>query len=77
MRRCDSELTTAQVWDWRGGTIVMQLFQKSYSRDNWPAITFTSDESSALHLVTNAINIYDPRNFSQGAAISLHIKTVK
>ena len=47
----------------------MQLFQKSYSRDTWPAISFTGDEGSALHLVTNAVNIYDPTNFPAGEAL--------
>ncbi len=47
--------------------MVMQLFQKSFSRDHWPAVAFTADETSALHLVTNAVNVYDPHNFSQGA----------
>ena len=44
----------------------MQLFQKSYSRDTWPAISFTGNESSAFHLVTNAVNVYDPTNFASG-----------
>ena len=44
----------------------MQLFQKSYSKDTWPAISFTGDESSAFHLVTNAVNVYDPTNFASG-----------
>lgn len=46
--------------------MAMQLFQKSYSRDTWPAISFTGDESSALHLVTNAVNVYDPADFPSG-----------
>ena len=49
--------------------MAMQLFQKSYSRDTWPAISFTGDESSALHLVTNAVNVYDPANFPTGGAL--------
>ena len=48
--------------------MAMQLFQKSYSRDTWPAISFTGDERSALHLVTNAVNVYDPANFPAGRA---------
>ena len=51
--------------------MAMQLFQKSYSRDTWPAISFTGDEGSALHLVTNAVNIYDPANFPAGEALLL------
>ncbi len=49
--------------------MAMQLFQKSYSRDMWPAISFTGDERSALHLVTNAVNIYDPANFPAGETL--------
>ncbi|EIE21931.1 eIF2A-domain-containing protein [Coccomyxa subellipsoidea C-169] len=63
-----------KVWDWRKGTVVMQLFQKSFSRDHWPAVAFTADETSALHLVTNAVNVYDPHNFSQGVAKKLAVK---
>ncbi|KAK9918766.1 hypothetical protein WJX75_006714 [Coccomyxa subellipsoidea] len=63
-----------KVWDWRKGTIVMQLFQKSFSRDHWPAVAFTPDETSALHLVTNAVNVYNPQNFSQGVAKKLAVK---
>lgn len=55
-----------QVWEWRVSKVAMQLFQKSYSRDMWPAISFTGDESSALHLVTNAVNVYDPADFPSG-----------
>ena len=57
----------AQVWEWRENRVAMQLFQKSYSKDTWPAISFTGDESSAFHLVTNAVNVYDPSNFASGA----------
>lgn len=48
----------------------MQLFQKSYSKDTWPAISFTGDESSALHLVTNAVNVYDPADFASGELVA-------
>lgn len=51
--------------------MMMQLFQKSFSKDNWPAVAFTSDETSALHLVTNAVNVYDPQNFSQGECFGM------
>lgn len=44
----------------------MQLFQKGYSKDTWPAVSFTGDESNAFHLVTNAVNVYDPANFASG-----------
>ncbi|BDA46939.1 Eukaryotic translation initiation factor 2A [Coccomyxa sp. Obi] len=63
-----------KVWDWRSGTVMMQLFQTSFSKDNWPAVAFTSDETSALHLVTNAVNVYDPQNFSQGVVKKLAVK---
>ena len=50
--------------------MAMQLFQKSYSKDTWPAISFTGDESSALHLVTNAVNVYDPADFASGELVA-------
>ena len=44
----------------------MQLFQKTFSRDAWPSIGFTADESRAAHMVNNAVNVYDPGSFSAG-----------
>ena len=56
----------------------MQLYQKSYSRDTWPAISFTGDESSALHLVTNAVNVYDPVDFASGVHLqSMHLQSAQ
>lgn len=47
----------------------MQLFQKTFSRDAWPSIGFTADESRAAHMVNNAVNVYDPGNFSAGGLV--------
>ena len=59
-----------QVWRWREGSIAMQLFQKVFSRDAWPSIQFTHDESRAAHAVNNAVNIYDPANFAAGSHVA-------
>ena len=54
--------------------MAMQLFQKSYSKDTWPAISFTGDESSAFHLVTNAVNVYDPVDFVSGELVAPSVR---
>jgi hypothetical protein len=55
----------------QGPTTVLQLFQKTFSRDLWPLILYTSDERFALHQVTNTVNVYDIQDPSQGAAPQL------
>ena len=49
----------------------MALFQKAFSRDAWPSLQLLPDESLALHVVTNAVNVYNPRDFAAGAPGSL------
>ena len=58
-----------QLWDWRAGQPAVMLFQKAFSRDAWPSIQLLPDESLALHVVTNAINVYNPRDFAAGAVL--------
>ena len=55
-----------QLWDWRTGEVKLQLFQKSFSRDNWPTLQLTADESLVLHAVNNAVNAYETHNASAG-----------
>lgn len=50
----------------------MALFQKAFSREAWPSIQLLPDESLALHVVTNAINVYNPRDFAAGAVLRCH-----
>ena len=61
-----------QLWDWRTGTVILQLFQKTFSRDAWPLLQLTADESAVLHQVNNAVNAYNPQDASAGRASSKH-----
>lgn len=47
-----------QLWNWRKGEVVLQVFQKSFSRDEWPAIQITNDGHLACQAVNGAINCY-------------------
>ena len=55
-----------QLWDWRAGKLAIALFQKAFSREAWPTLQLLPDESLALSVVTNAINVYNPRDFAAG-----------
>lgn len=56
-----------QLWDWRAGKLAIALYQKAFSREAWPTLQLLPDESLALSVVTNAINVYNPRDFAAGA----------
>ena len=56
----------AQLWDWRQGKAALQLFQKSFSRDEWPAIQTTGDGELACQAVNGAINCYSLTDPSAG-----------
>ena len=49
--------------------MLLQLFQKAFSREAWPAIQLTADEGLAFHAQPNAVNVYNPREFAAGAAL--------
>lgn len=60
----------AQLWNWRSAEIKLQLFQKSFSKDTWPSLQLTQDESIAFHQVTNAVNAYSVQDASAGVKFS-------
>ena len=51
--------------------MVLQLFQKTFSREQWPMISYTADEHFALHQVTNAVNVYDLQDPSLGVPLQI------
>lgn len=55
-----------QLWDWRSGSVMLQLFQKSFSRDLWPSLQLTQSEDLAFHQVTNCVNAYDVQQAAAG-----------
>ena len=56
-----------QLWDLGAGEVLLQLFQKSFSRDAWPAIQLSPGEDLAFVTAPNAVNVYLTRDFSAGA----------
>lgn len=63
-------LLLLQLLELASGEVVVQLFQKTMSKEAWPALQLTSDESLVAHMVTNTVNIYSTADFSQGAAMN-------
>ena len=57
-----------QLWDLETGEVLLQLFQKAFNRDAWPAIQLSADEALAFHAQPNAVNVYNPRDFAAGVA---------
>lgn len=47
---------------------MVQLFQKTMSKEAWPALQLTSDEELVAHMVNNTVNIYSTADFSKGIA---------
>lgn len=59
-----------QLWDLETGEVLLQLFQKAFNKETWPAIQLSSDEGLAFAAALNAVNVYNPRNFAAGAGTS-------
>ncbi len=56
----------SQLWDLASGEVLLQLFQKAFSRDAWPAIQLSPEEDLAFVSGPNAVNVYCPRDFPAG-----------
>ena len=48
------------------GKVVAQFFQKTMSKESWPALQFSSDETLLAHMVNNTVNIYSVQAFANG-----------
>ena len=62
-----------QLWEWRKGDVVLQVFQKSFSRDEWPAIQITNDGQLACQAVNGAINCYSLTDPAAGDPLLSHM----
>ena len=49
-----------------GGAIAARFSQRSYSRDKWPYVSWTSDEAMACRCVSNEVHLYDGANLGGG-----------
>ncbi|KAG6556078.1 hypothetical protein Mapa_002019 [Marchantia paleacea] len=61
------------LWDLKTGSIAFQLFQKTQSKSNWPAVQFSDDETLACRLVTNEVHFYDGKDFQKGIIDKLRV----
>lgn len=61
------------LWVVETGVSVYQQFQKNMMKTTWPAIQFSSDESTACRMATNEIQIFDGMDFSKGILHRLRI----
>ena len=55
-----------QLWRVDGAEIVLQLFQRTFTKESWPALQLPADESVVAHANPNVINFYDPADPSAG-----------
>ncbi len=55
-----------QLWDLGTGEVLLQLFQKTFNRDAWPAIQLSPGEEVAFVAAPNAVNAYLTRDFPAG-----------
>ena len=67
MKTCT--LAALQLLNVKTGEVVMQLFQKTMSKESWPCLHLSTDEAVACHLVTNAVNVYSTSDFAAGTRI--------
>ncbi|PSC70931.1 eukaryotic translation initiation factor eIF2A family [Micractinium conductrix] len=65
-----------KVWRLADGECVLSLYQKMFSKDSWPSVQFTADESLAFQQVTNAVNIYSAADFGAGVSKRMPLKGV-
>ncbi|CAM6125215.1 unnamed protein product [Calypogeia fissa] len=65
------------LWNSTTGEICFQLFQKTASKANWPAIQFSEDETVACRLVTNEVHLYDGTDFKKGIVDKLRLPDIE
>ena len=54
---------------------MLQLFQRTFTKESWPALQLPADESVVAHANPNVINFYDPAGPSSGQCSSLLDRT--
>nr|AKM76402.1 eukaryotic translation initiation factor eIF2A family protein [Francoa sonchifolia] len=64
------------LWKTETGDTLYQLFQKNTTKNTWPAIRFSSDETVACRMATNEIQFFEVGDFSKGFVHRLRIPGV-
>lgn len=62
-----------QLLDLVSGETVVQLYQKGMSKEAWPALQLTYDETYLAHMVNNTVNLYKTRAFAEGTCCFVYI----
>jgi hypothetical protein len=57
-RRTDRHDTSTKVWDVAAQAPVLELHQKSVTKESWPVVQWAGDDSGAWHGVTNTVHFY-------------------
>ncbi len=67
-----SPRAASQLWRVDGAEVVLQLFQRTFTKESWPALQLPADESVVAHANPNVINFYDPADPSAGVSQLLY-----
>ena len=54
---------------------MLQLFQRSFSKEAWPSLQLPSDELVVAHANPNVVNFYDPADSSAGRSMIIELNT--
>ncbi|KAF0700205.1 Aste57867_9259 [Aphanomyces stellatus] len=55
------------VWDATNGSIVARFSQKTYSRDQWPSLQWSSDELIAARMSNSGVQVFNGRAIGAGS----------
>lgn len=75
----DEELKAGNhlVWSVATGEVVKRVIHKAYSKENWPPIQWTADESFAAQLVANEVQIFAGNDVGGKALKRIHLEGVR
>ncbi|CAI5744114.1 unnamed protein product [Peronospora destructor] len=72
----DSNLGNLIVWDAATGKVVARFNQKSYSRDKWPPLQWSSDEAICVRQSANGVVLYSGRDVAAGSIGQISLPNV-
>ncbi|KAG2520853.1 hypothetical protein JM16_006561 [Phytophthora kernoviae] len=72
----DSDLGNLIVWDAVSGRDVARFNQKSYTRDKWPPLQWSSDETICARQSANGVVLYGGRDIAAGPIGQINLPNV-
>lgn len=72
----DSELGNLIVWDALTGDEVARFNHKSYTRDKWPPLQWSSDETICARQSANGVMLYGGRDIAAGSIGQINLPNV-